>query len=61
VRAARSVALAAATAAVAVRLPGVYTQSFWQDEVASARVVQQPTLDAMLHQVVRTESTPPLW
>ena len=35
--------------------------SFWQDEVASARVVQQPTFDAMLHQVAKTESTPPLW
>ena len=44
-----------------LRLPGALSSSFWQDEVASARIIQQPTFAAMLHQVVRTESTPPLW
>jgi 4-amino-4-deoxy-L-arabinose transferase-like glycosyltransferase len=52
---------AVALVAVAVRLPGVYTQSFWQDEVASARILSQPTLGAVLARVARTESTPPLW
>jgi hypothetical protein len=48
-------------ATVLLRLPGALGSSFWQDEVASARIVQQPTLAAMVHRVVRTESTPPLW
>jgi uncharacterized membrane protein len=52
---------AVALVAVAVRLPGVYTQSFWQDEVASARILSQPSLGAVLARVARTESTPPLW
>jgi hypothetical protein len=47
--------------AAAVRLPGVYGRPFWEDEVASARIVIQPTFQAMLHQVGQTESTPPLW
>lgn len=47
--------------AAAVRLPGVYTQAFWQDEVASARIVAEPTFGGMLAHVARTESTPPLW
>jgi hypothetical protein len=46
---------------ICLRLPAALSSSFWQDEVASARVIQQPTFGAMLHQVVRTESTPPLW
>jgi hypothetical protein len=50
-----------AAVAVAVRLPGVYTQAFWQDEVASARILSQGSLGAALARVVRTESTPPLW
>ncbi len=45
---------------VAVRLPLLH-QSLWLDEVASARVVTQPTLPKMLAQVRRTESTPPAW
>jgi len=53
--------LAVALVAVAVRLPGVYTQAFWQDEVASARILNEPTLARMLAHVARTESTPPLW
>jgi uncharacterized membrane protein len=55
-----SLVLVAAVAA-AVRLPGVYTQAFWQDEVASARILSQRTLGAALARVARTESTPPLW
>jgi len=53
--------LAVALVGVAVRLPGVYTQAFWQDEVASARILNEPTLARMLAHVARTESTPPLW
>ena len=45
---------------VAARLPLLH-QSLWLDEVASARVVTQPTLPKMLAQVRRTESTPPAW
>lgn len=48
-------------ATVCLRLPGAHSSSFWQDEVASARVLQQPTFGAMLGRVARTESTPPLW
>jgi uncharacterized membrane protein len=47
--------------AVSVRLPGVYSQPFWQDEVASARILRAATLTEMLTRVGRTESTPPLW
>ena len=53
--------LAVALVAIAVRVPGVYTQAFWQDEVASARILNEPTFGAMLAHVARTESTPPLW
>ena len=51
----------AALLAVLVRLPGVYDEPFWQDEVASARILREPTLLGMLGHVARTESTPPLW
>jgi hypothetical protein len=57
----RRVMLAVALVATAVRLPGVYTQAFWQDEVASARILNEPTFTGMLGHVARTESTPPLW
>ncbi|HXK15676.1 MAG TPA: glycosyltransferase family 39 protein [Gaiellaceae bacterium] len=57
----RRVMLAVALVAIAVRVPGVYTQAFWQDEVASARILNEPTFGAMLARVARTESTPPLW
>jgi hypothetical protein len=50
-----------AAVAVAVRVPGVYTQAFWQDEVASARILSLGSLPAVLGRVARTESTPPLW
>lgn len=55
------VSSAVAIVAVLVRLPGVYTQAFWQDEVASVRILSEPTLVGMLSRVGRTESSPPLW
>src|SRR5438067_12114213 len=57
----RRVLVAVALLAAAVRLPGVYTQAFWQDEVASARILNEPTFPRLLAHVARTESTPPLW
>jgi hypothetical protein len=57
----RSVLLAVGLVAFIVRLPGVYTQALWQDEVASARIISEPTFTGMLAHVTRTESTPPLW
>ncbi|MDX6425998.1 MAG: mannosyltransferase [Gaiellaceae bacterium] len=57
----RRVMVTVGLVATAVRLPGVYTQAFWQDEVASARIINEPTLRGMLAHVARTESTPPLW
>ncbi len=45
----------------AVRIPGAIRDSFWQDEVASAHVLIKSTPWGMLHQVARTEATPPLW
>jgi hypothetical protein len=57
----RRVMLTVALVAAAVRLPGVFTQAFWQDEVASARIIDEPTFQGMLAHVARTESTPPLW
>ncbi|HEX4678076.1 MAG TPA: glycosyltransferase family 39 protein [Gaiellaceae bacterium] len=56
-----TVAVTVGVVAAAVRLPGVYTQAFWQDEVASARILDEPTLRGMLAHVAHTESTPPLW
>ncbi len=53
--------LAVGLVAIAVRLPGVWSRPFWEDEVASARVLAEPTLGSMLRQVTHTESTPPLW
>jgi 4-amino-4-deoxy-L-arabinose transferase-like glycosyltransferase len=47
--------------AVAARLPGAFTQALSQDEVASARILREPTLIAMLGRTARTESAPPLW
>jgi len=61
VRRAPTVGLLLGIAAAGLRLPRALGDAFWQDEVASARVVREPTFGAMLHQVVRTESTPPLW
>jgi len=53
--------LGVAAIAATVRLPGVYGRPFWEDEVASARIVAEPSFLAMLHRVVQTESTPPFW
>jgi hypothetical protein len=47
--------------AAAARIPGAIGDSFWEDEVASAHVLIQPAPWGMLHQVARTEATPPLW
>lgn len=58
-----TVATAAAlgTAAAALRIPRALSDAFWQDEVASARILREPTFAGMLRHVARTESTPPLW
>jgi len=53
-----SSAIAVVTAAAALRH---MHDALWQDEVASAWIMQQPTLTAALHRVGQTESTPPLW
>jgi hypothetical protein len=52
---------AVALLAVLVRLPGVFSQPFWQDEVASARILRAPDIAAVLARVAHTESTPPFW
>jgi Dolichyl-phosphate-mannose-protein mannosyltransferase len=51
------VALLAAT----VRALPAADYPLWQDEVASARIVVEPTLGDALRRVERTESTPPAW
>jgi uncharacterized membrane protein len=53
--------LAVGVLAAAVRIPRVWSDSLWQDEVASARILREPTFASVLHRVARTESTPPLW
>jgi hypothetical protein len=50
-----------ALAALAASLPGARHYALWQDEVASAHVISEPSPTAMLEHVARTESTPPLW
>ncbi len=57
----RSPPIVVALVAVAVRLPAVWARPFWEDEVASARALAEPTVGALLRHVARTESTPPLW
>ena len=54
-------AIAVGVLAAAVRLPGAFTNSLWQDEVVSANIVLEPTPIAMLRHVARTESSPPAW
>ena len=49
------------TLAVAANLGHALHDALWQDEVASARIIEQPTALAVLHNVRLTESTPPLW
>jgi uncharacterized membrane protein len=58
---ARWTAGALGLAAALLRLPHAFGDSLWQDEVASARIIREPSFGAMLGHVVRTESTPPLW
>jgi len=57
----RLAAAAVGTATIALRLPRAFGNSLWQDEVASARILREPSFTGMLRHVTRTESTPPLW
>ena len=43
------------------RIPPAVGYPLWQDEVASARIMIEPTIGAALGRVEDTESTPPLW
>jgi hypothetical protein len=52
------VALALVACTVGARAP-LLDYPFWQDEIATARVVQQPTLRAVEAQIVLREATPP--
>ena len=54
-------ASAAAAVAGLVRIPGALHDALWQDEVASARVISEAGPLGVIHQIARTESTPPLW
>src|SRR5919109_4990571 len=56
-----AVALGAGLVALAARVPGAVAYPLWQDEVASARILVEPTPWAAVDRVVQTESTPPLW
>jgi hypothetical protein len=44
-----------------LRLPLALTTPFWQDEIASARILDQHSFVGAMRRVVRTESTPPVW
>jgi hypothetical protein len=55
------IALGLGFLAAGLRLPAALSSPLWQDEVASARILSEPTIPAVLRHVVRTESTPPLW
>jgi hypothetical protein len=50
-----------AIGALGLRIPGAVRDAFWQDEVASARIVHLASPVAALRQVARGEATPPLW
>ena len=54
-------ALAVALLAIGARAPGAVTYPLWQDEVATARIMEEPTFGRMLDHVRETESTPPAW
>src|SRR5947207_1930261 len=56
----RCVVSVVAVVAVAARLPGLFTQSLSQDEVASARIIRQPTFTGLRVHLPDSESTPPL-
>ena len=60
-RAMLAVAAGAAALAVAATLPQAIGLPFWQDEVASARVLLESTPAGVVDHVSRTESTPPGW
>jgi hypothetical protein len=51
--------LAVAACAAAVSLPGATGHALYGDEVASARIVTEPSLGRVLTHVRKTESTPP--
>ncbi len=55
------VAAGVAALAAAATLPGAIDLPLWQDEVASARVLLEPTPAGVIEHVARTESTPPGW
>lgn len=52
-------AVGAAALAVAVRISGALHYAFWQDEIASARIIMQATPIGVARHVAQTESTPP--
>jgi hypothetical protein len=54
-------ALAVALLAIGARAPGAVTYPLWQDEVATARIMEEPTFGRMLGHVRKTESSPPAW
>ncbi len=54
-------ALAVALLAIGARAPGAVTYPLWQDEVATARIMEEPSFGRMLDHVRETESTPPAW
>lgn len=60
-RATIAVAAGAAALAAAASLPGAIDLPFWQDEVASARVLLEGSPAGVVEHVSRTESTPPGW
>ncbi len=51
--------LAACT--LAARAPGALHDPLWQDEVGTVRVISQPSPRSALRQLVRQESTPPVF
>src|SRR5689334_1627908 len=56
-----AVPLAVAAGAVAASLPGALGHALYGDEVASARIVVEPSFARVLRHVRLTESTPPAW
>jgi hypothetical protein len=54
------VAAALVACTVGARAP-LLDYAFWQDEIATARVIQQPTARAVKAQIVLRESTPPAY
>jgi hypothetical protein len=50
-----------AALAAAISIPGALGYSLWQDEVVSARIIDEPNPVAVARHVAGTESTPPVW